>query len=151
MRLELTARDVIGLLGAAAAAALAVSLGLDPSLAAELTVVVALLLLVAVLLRAAPEPDRTPPTVDDRDALTTARGTVEAALSGPWGVRGRFRRIVRTAVRARLAHRERDLADITDDLPPELALLLTGQWEHDRGLTPAELDRILTAVEELEP
>lgn len=151
MRPGLTARDVIGLLGVVTAAALAVSLGLDPSVAAELATVVALLLLVAVLLRESPTSRPQPPEPSDEDALTTARDAVEAALSGPWGVRGRFRRVVRAAVRARLARRGDDVAAVVDDLPPQLAVLLTGQWEHDRGLTAAELDRILAAVEELEP
>lgn len=151
MNVPATQHDVVVLLGVAATAALAVSLGVHPWLAAELAIVATLLLVVAVLLRQRPDPD--PPQVADaeRDALATARRAVEGALAGPWGVQGRFRRVVRNAVRARLAREGLDVHDVVDELPPELVALLGGRWDRDQGLTAAELDRVLTTVEELDP
>lgn len=150
---ELHKRDVLGLLGIAAAAALATSLGVDPRLAAELGAAGGLLLLVAVALRAAPEPEpRTTRGAPTEDAIAAARRSVQLALAGPWGAQG-FRRAVRAAVAARLALRgqELDAATLTT-LPAELAeLLATDRGRRTRGLTPAELDRVLTAAEELAP
>lgn len=151
---HLSRRDLLGLLGAAAGAALATSLGVDPRLAAELGGAVALLLLVAAALRAEPAPDpghRPEPAPED--PVTAARRTIQLALSGPWGVEGTFRRRIRDVVAARLAlhGREPDAATIAT-LPDELAQLLApGRPRRDRGLTPAELDRVLTAAEELAP
>lgn len=151
MRLRLHGRDLVQLLVVAATAAFGVSLGLDPALAAELAAAAALLLLVAVLLRQEPPPEPSRPSPEGQDAQAAARHAVESALAGPWGVQGRFRRAVRDAVTARLAREGLALSDVADRVPPELLELLDGRWEHDRGLHPAELDRILTAVEELEP
>lgn len=150
MRLHLGRRDLVGLLGLAAAAAFAVSLGLDPVIATELAAAGALLQLVAVLLREEPAHEPDPRVPHTETPLGSARHAVESALAGPWGAQGRFRRIVRDAVAARLDREGLELADVRDDLPPELAELLEGRWDHDRGLHPAELDRILTAVERLE-
>lgn len=145
-------RDVLGLLGAAAAAALATSLGIDPRLAAELGAAGGLLLLVAVALRAAPAPEPVarrggPP----EDPVTAARRSIQLALAGPWGVEGRFRRAVRDAVVARLALRGQELDAATlATLPAELGELLASDRDRrTRGLTPAEVDRVLTAAEEL--
>lgn len=151
MTLRLGRRDLVGLLGLAAAAAFAVSLGLDPALAVELTAAGALLQLVAVLLRE--EPPRAPGArrADVETPLAAAQRAVESALAGPWGAQGRFRRIVREAVAARLARDGLELADVRDELPGELADLLDGRWDRDRGLHQAEVDRILTAVERLRP
>lgn len=147
-------RDVLGLLGAAAAAALATSLGVDPRLAAELGAAGGLLLLVAVALRAAPEPEPPPGRgTPAEDPVTAARRSVQLALTGPWGVEGRFRRAVREAVVARLALRGQELDAATlATLPAELAeLLASDRGRRTRGLTPAEVDRVLTAAEELAP
>ncbi len=151
---RLRRRDAIGLLGTVATAALAVSLGLDPRLAVELGTAVAALQVITVLLGA--DPARPPATVGAHgppDAATAARRSIEFALAGPWGARGRFRRDVRDAVAARLALHGHELdADGLATLPPELAALLDpDQRRAERGLTPAELDRVLTATEELEP
>lgn len=149
---HLELRDVLGLLGIAAAAALATSLGVDPRLAAEVAAATGLLLLVAVALRAEPAPEPRPGGRSTRDdPVTAARRHVELALEGPWGVEGGFRRAVRQAVRARLALRGRELDAATlATLPPALVdLLAPAHRRRERGLTPAELDRILTAAEDL--
>lgn len=151
---RLERRDVLGLLGTAAAAALATSLGVDPRLAAELGAAGGLLLVVAAALRAAPAPEpggrRGPPS---EDPVTAARSSIELALAGPWGVEGMFRRSVRDAVGARLALRGQQLDAATlASLPPELVdLLAPDRVRRTRGLTPAEVDRVLTAAEELAP
>lgn len=149
MRVTLERRDLVVLLGLAAATAFAISLGAHPALAAEVAVAAAMLLLVAVLLRAAPDRDTRPVERVDEDPRAAARRSVEGALRSPWGVDGRFRRVVRDVVDARLATQEQDLDAVRETLPPELLAVLDGRWDHDRGLTTAELERILTAVEEL--
>lgn len=145
-------RDLAGLLGVAAAAALAVSLGVDPRLASEVGAAAALLLVVGVLLRVPSEPPHPDPPPRPADALATAREAVDVAMVGPFGAEGRFRRVVREAARARLARRGLDLdATVLDELPDAAAALLTGRWGEDRGLTAREVGDVLTAIEDLEP
>lgn len=152
MKVPLGRRDLAALLGIAAAAALAVSLGVDPRLATELGTAMALLLAVAVLMRVPSAPPRRPPPPAQADALATARDAVDVAMVGPFGAEGRFRRIARDAARARLARRGLDLDDpAVAGMPDVVVALLTGRWDQDRGLTPGEVDEVLTAIEGLEP
>lgn len=151
MKVSLLRRDLVVLLCVAATAAFAVSLGVDPALAVELVVGAGLLLFVAVLLREEPPPAPRRPPAAGEDAATLARRAIDSALASPWGARGRFRRVVRAAVIARLAREGLDLDDVRGELPTELLALLDGDWHHDRGLTAAELDRILTTTERLDP
>ena len=143
--------DLVRVLGTTGAAALAVSLGVDPGLAVELAGVAVLLQLVAVLLRAEPAHEDPAPAGPDAGAVARAESAVASALAGPWGVQGSLRRSLHRAVRARLARRGEELEDVQRDLPPVLAAVLAGRWEHDRGLTPEELDEVLRAVERLSP
>lgn len=133
--------DVVRLLATVAVGALAVSLGLGAHLAGEVTVALTVLQLVAVLLRAPHPPTVPQPPVPPQDATGRARRTVELAQLGPWGVRGDLRRRLRAAVEATGAEPDR--------LPPLLAAVVEDSWPEDRGLTPEELDAVLTATEEL--
>lgn len=143
--------DAVRLLGTAAVASLTVSLGVRPLMAAELAFVVVTLQLVAVLLRAGPRRRRSGGPTPPPGALEEAEAAVRSALASQWGAGGRFRRVLRRAVRARLARRGAHDDDDPAGLPPELAALLRGRWEHDRGLTAQELESMLTAVERMTP
>jgi len=150
-------RDVTALLGLAAIAALAASLGVDPRLAAEVALLLAAMLLLAVLLRLAPDRrDRQQglggggPT----DAATRARRTVESSLADGWGVDVHLRPTVRALVAARLAVRGRDTDDptVVATLPAPLRDLLGADRRRSRGgLAAQELDAVLTSLEELDP
>ena len=143
--------DLGRVLGIAGAAALAVSLGVDPGLAVELAGVAVLLQLVGILLRAEPVDEDPAAATPEDGALARAESAVASAMAGPWGVQGSLRRSLRRAVRARLARRGAELEDVEQDLPAVLTALLAGRWEHERGLTEEELDAALRAVEELSP
>ena len=150
-------RDVTALLGLAALAALATSLGVDPRLAAEVGLLLAAVLLLVVLLRLAPDrrrPPRRAGGTGPTDAATRARRTVESSLADGWGVDVHLRPGVRALVSARLAVRGRDPDDpaVVAGLPAPLRDLLTsGRRRRRGGLTAGELDAVLTALEELDP
>lgn len=157
MRGLLDRRDATALLGVAAVAALATSLGVDPRLAAEVALLLAAVLLVAVLLRLAPTRRDPPDRVGDvgpTSAATRARRTVESTLADGWGVDVHLRPTVRALVAARLAARGRDAADpaVHTALPAPLRDLLADDRRRSRdGLAVHELDTVLSALEELDP
>lgn len=151
MRPRLTRRDLLVVLGVGAVAALAVSLGAAALPTAEVGAVVLLVHLTLLLLRERPavEPRRVRPVVPT--PFETARVTVEGALADPLGVEGPFTQVVRSIVRARLDLAGRTPDDVVGGLPPPLRSLLLDRWAEDRGLTPDELELVLTTLEEMDP
>lgn len=151
-------RDVATGVIVAAAAALAVSLGMHPLTALELALVVVVLLLVGSVSRLVPRPPRPPRRHRDggrTDVWGRAHATVAGSLRSRWWVDTSLRPAVREIVEARLAAGgvpfpagpEAAARALPDDV---VELVLRAGRRHDAaGLAPAELATLFDHLEEL--